>query len=402
MLREKNTFVTCQSRYRMCKSIWQILSDLGRKSIIINDPVTFPPEEINGIMVTGMLTPPGSINWIYPSRLRNEINTVAGGYECDIPPQFLSILQRNRANAAALLERLAVKAFRVSKYVAANYDWDVLATIFTTTDRLQHYWWQDGFEISKHYKLLDAMLHEYVKYANDLKADLMVVSDHGFGPATNVFQMANWLESCGLMVYRESYLSRMFYKSGLTRDKVASLRGAGRRRPRWLKLFDSIPYQIQDLLRRVSPQSRRVPDPEGSIAYTHSGSLGVFLNDMTALDFVVKKLLEARDEHSGKQIFEKIFAAKDELWGPYAYRAADLFTLPIEGYDLSLVRGGGESERTGTHRQEGIFIHYRPNSRPATASLGTVRPWDVAASLLENLGLPVPSYFDGKPRSAFV
>ena len=45
------------SRYRKASAIWNHLTDAGNKSIIVNVPGTYPPESINGIMITGLLTP---------------------------------------------------------------------------------------------------------------------------------------------------------------------------------------------------------------------------------------------------------------------------------------------------------------------------------------------------------
>ncbi|MCD6448683.1 MAG: alkaline phosphatase family protein, partial [Thermoplasmata archaeon] len=50
---------------RRMPAIWNLLSDIGKKSIVINVPVTYPPERINGIIVSGLLTPPGE-KFFYP------------------------------------------------------------------------------------------------------------------------------------------------------------------------------------------------------------------------------------------------------------------------------------------------------------------------------------------------
>ena len=41
----------------MTRPIWNILSEYGARSFVVNVPTTYPPEPINGLMVTGMLTP---------------------------------------------------------------------------------------------------------------------------------------------------------------------------------------------------------------------------------------------------------------------------------------------------------------------------------------------------------
>ena len=41
------------------KTIWQILSDKNYRVGSINVPMTFPPEPVNGFMISGFDTPPG-------------------------------------------------------------------------------------------------------------------------------------------------------------------------------------------------------------------------------------------------------------------------------------------------------------------------------------------------------
>jgi hypothetical protein len=50
---------------------------------------------------------------------------------------------------------------------------------------------------------------------------------------------------------------------------------------------------------------------------------------------------------------------------------------------------------------EGIYIHYRPGSSPSAPKIDGVRPWDVAALILKCLNMPIPSYFDGTPKTGY-
>src|SRR6266498_257386 len=39
------------------RHVWDLLGESGGRSIVINVPTAYPPEPLNGLMVTGMLTP---------------------------------------------------------------------------------------------------------------------------------------------------------------------------------------------------------------------------------------------------------------------------------------------------------------------------------------------------------
>jgi len=389
-LREKEGFVPCLSTYRMCKTIWQLLSERGFKCIVLNDPVTFPAEPINGIMTTGMMTPPGSRNWIYPPEMLGEVDSIAGGYECDVPSNFDAVISTDPDRALKMLEVLTQKLFRVSRYIAENYEWDILATIFTTTDRFQHYWWHDQRKITAFYKTLDTMMGQYLKYAVRKNADLIVVSDHGFGPARQVFLVNTWLESVGLTSYAKSLFSRSISKLGFSKKQI------DRNKPTVPKLFSKLPHTLQQVIRNVLPEDEIYLDTRHSPAFAKT-SLGVFVNEQEQIESVANRLREATDKTGGR-VFEKVFYSHEVLNGSYLYRAPELFLQPFDGYDISPWRQTSPSVRTGVHRPEGIMIHCGAIVDQPGRILGRIRPWDVTACILEIFGIPVPDYFDGKPK----
>src|SRR6266571_426456 len=45
--------VHLQTRRKGGKAIWNILSEYGKQVLVINVPATYPPEPINGVMVSG-------------------------------------------------------------------------------------------------------------------------------------------------------------------------------------------------------------------------------------------------------------------------------------------------------------------------------------------------------------
>jgi predicted AlkP superfamily phosphohydrolase/phosphomutase len=61
------------SRYRKAPAIWKMLSNKGKRSIIVNVPGSYPPEKINGVMITGLLTPSPDSNYTYPKELKKAL-----------------------------------------------------------------------------------------------------------------------------------------------------------------------------------------------------------------------------------------------------------------------------------------------------------------------------------------
>src|SRR5947209_2502310 len=67
------------------KAIWNILSEYGKQVLVINVPMTYPPEPINGIMVSGYMTPSAQVDFTYPRSFKEELFRVVPGYDLDIP-----------------------------------------------------------------------------------------------------------------------------------------------------------------------------------------------------------------------------------------------------------------------------------------------------------------------------
>ena len=389
-MREKTGFVSCSSRYRMCRTIWDILSEAGSRCVVINDPVTFPPQKINGVMTTGLLTPPGSTNWVYPEKLRKELDVVARGYEVDIPPNFPEIALSDKAAAIDMLADLTKKVYRVSEHLAREVEWDVLAAIYTTTDRLQHYYWSDLQSISEHYQIMDRILGEYLKFADDFGADVIVVSDHGFGPLTWSFPLNEWLERNGLAVLstRASNPSRSALNVRAVVRRVFGNRLS-------LDKFAMLPPWLQDIGRKYFPSDTAAPqiDTSKSQAYAMTSS-GVFVQNESLVLSTAEKLRHAVNER-GELAFEKVVPRQEALWGDYMYRAPDLFLLSTPG-SIAETKPRQYTNMTGTHRPEGIFVHYRSGTRSRLGRVD-VKPWDVGATILSLQGMRVPTYFDGEP-----
>src|SRR4030042_6947088 len=57
---------TINATHRDGMSLWRLLSDHGRKVVVFNVPVTYPPEAVNGVMISGDLPPRKAPDFIFP------------------------------------------------------------------------------------------------------------------------------------------------------------------------------------------------------------------------------------------------------------------------------------------------------------------------------------------------
>src|SRR5262244_2313551 len=54
----------------LTRHVWDCLTEQGGRSMVLNVPTTYPPEPLNGVMVTGMLTPSPQVEWTYPTAVK--------------------------------------------------------------------------------------------------------------------------------------------------------------------------------------------------------------------------------------------------------------------------------------------------------------------------------------------
>src|SRR5947199_10366394 len=66
------------------KAIWNILSEYGKQVLVINVPMTYPPETVNGIMVSGDMTPSSDTDFTYPTAFKEELYRMVSDYQIDL------------------------------------------------------------------------------------------------------------------------------------------------------------------------------------------------------------------------------------------------------------------------------------------------------------------------------
>jgi predicted AlkP superfamily phosphohydrolase/phosphomutase len=187
-----------QGRYvdataRLAPAIWQDLAELGRTVGVVNVPISCPPDSVRGFMIAGMPFPRDTpLTW--PRELEKEI--VARGYEREAfegppaPGEEEIWLDR--------IERIEKARRKIGLDLLFERRPDLSFIVFTATDRVQHHLWKFHDPKHPHYRadaserLKNAVRDVYV-WSDDVlgevverlprEALLLVVSDHGFGPA---------------------------------------------------------------------------------------------------------------------------------------------------------------------------------------------------------------------------
>ncbi len=72
---------------RRGKDLWEILSEKGKRVVVLNVPTTYPPKSVNGALISDFLTPEGKDDFTCPRSLADEIQETFGPYPVwSVPP----------------------------------------------------------------------------------------------------------------------------------------------------------------------------------------------------------------------------------------------------------------------------------------------------------------------------
>jgi predicted AlkP superfamily phosphohydrolase/phosphomutase len=403
-------------------TIWQRLSRVGLRVGVLNVPVTYPPQPLNGFMVTGILSPK-SAEISYPADLIGRYEAELGKYRVAPNIQYKAGIETEFCeDIYSLIHAHGNWALKLMQ----NEAWDVLMVHFIAMDIMKHAMWRfmdhqhPRHEAGPHEHAIRqgyALVDEYIgRMLNELPADTstIVMSDHGFGPLHNMVNLNIYLMQKGLLKLKAdawTQLKSFAFQHGLTPSgafKMASKMG------------------IQNLATRVSKNTRNQivgkflsfdsVDWSRTVAYSMGHVGQVYLNVVgrepqgivTEDDYEAKRaevaaaLHELKDENGRSLITDLIFR-EDTYHGPYSQYGPDLH-LVLDDYNMiaypmfategkvitQQIRGD-----SGCHRSEGIFIAQGPNIQQGM-TLPESSILDLAPTILHLLGQEVPKVFDGR------
>src|SRR5581483_3177348 len=134
------------SRSIQAPALWDILGHHGRQVVLVNIPLTYPPRPVNGVMVTGLLTPRNAPVFTYPGELSQQITD----YKFDLDrfvdkSPFLDEIDGEIVAPTLTLvnefrEMLEMRR-RVTLSLMKSEAWDFYMVVFIGTDRMGHYLW---------------------------------------------------------------------------------------------------------------------------------------------------------------------------------------------------------------------------------------------------------------------
>jgi predicted AlkP superfamily phosphohydrolase/phosphomutase len=375
------------------KRVWDYLGEAGKQVIVVGVPQTYPIRPVNGYLISSFLTPSVQKQYTHPNELRYEIDRVLEGQEYDV-----DVRQFRTDDKDYLLQQIYAmneKQFKVMRYLLESKPWDFFMFVDMGVDRIHHGMWvfhdtthpkhQPGnryqHAIRDYYIHLDRQIGTLLERVPD-DTRILVVSDHGVKGMHGGICINEWLR-------REGYLTLQAEPEGeglIPFEKVAvdwdrtQVWGSG---GYYARIFmnvagrepqGTIPAADYEGFRdRLAEAIRAIPAPDGTPIGTR-----VF---------------------KPQEVYRQVTNTPPDLivyFGDLSWRSVGSFG---HGDIYTFENDTGPDD--ANHAENGMVILVDPQVEGRGRRL-TPPPqlMDVAPTILEMFGLPIPADMQGRPIRA--
>ena len=363
--------------------VWDLLSARGRPVVVLGVPQTYPVSRVNGVMVSCFLTPDTETSqYTYPAELKEEIEGLVGRYLVDVPDFRTDDKERLLAD----IEEMTEKRFRVAEHLAETKPWDLFFLVEMGTDRIHHGFWRFGdpehrlyepgnryeHAMLDYYRALDAKLARLLRFADEDTA-VLVVSDHGAKRMDGGICVNEWLRREGYLVLREEPEAAVRLTPDLIDWPRTTAWGEG---GYYSRVF-------------LNVEGR---EPDGKVAP----------GDYERVRGELKEKLEALGDDQGRPI-GTVAHRPEDLYDEQNGIPPDLLVYFGDLYWRSVGQVGTRSVHvfendTGpddaNHAHEGLYVLAAEGVPAGEGPTRDLR--DIAPTILELLGEPVPAEMEGR------
>ena len=283
------------------ETFWDELGRRKKRSIIINQPSTYPARKIPGILISGFVAI-DLAKAVFPLPYKQQLDKI--DYQIDIDTF------RAREDHGILWKELdSTLKSRVRALKGLwNEDWDYFEFVITGTDRLMHFLW-DAYpdESHPHHQRFLDYYHNVDSVVGGIIADfrkitggdegLFLLSDHGFTGIIQEVYLNVWLQQQGYLSYKTPN-----------------------------------PAGISD----ITPESRAFVMDPNRIYLNLEGKFpqgSVKESEKEALKQEISSKLQGL-EYEGKKIVHKVFDTSKVYTGPQIDRGPDLIAVSEHGFDI--------------------------------------------------------------------
>jgi predicted AlkP superfamily phosphohydrolase/phosphomutase len=366
-------------------AIWDSFGTNGKKVVLVGVPPMYPPRQVNGVSVGCFLTPDSAQSqFTHPPGVKDEIEKVVGG---TYPVDVTGFRTDNKDWLKDQLHDMTRKHFEVIRHLMTTVEWEYFQFVEIGLDRVHHGFWkyQDQTDrdyapghkyesvVRDYYRMLDEEVGTLLKLVDE-DTIVLVASDHGAQRLDGGFCVNDWLRREGLLVLNEEPVKTTPFSPKMvdwTKTRVWSEGGY------YARVF-------------VNVEGR---EPSGLVP---AAELDRFLADLTAR-------FQALPDDRGRTMSTQVFRPRD-IYRTVRNVAPDLIvhfdrlfwrSIGSVGNPQLHVRENDTGPDGCNHAQHGVFVLSAPNL-PQRGEVDGMRLLDIAPTLLELSGRPVPASMQGQ------
>jgi predicted AlkP superfamily phosphohydrolase/phosphomutase len=377
--------------------VWDLLGQAGKDVVTIGVPGTYPPRPVHGAQIGCFLTPQTvgvdasgqrvSKVFTYPPQLSEQVNGWAGGeYLVDVK----NFRTDDKEHLLQQIYAMSRQHFHVVRQMLRSQPWDFFMFVEMGVDRLHHGFWKfhdvthlkhepgNPFQnaIRDYYRYIDSEIGEVLQLVGDETA-VMVVSDHGAkkmdgGVCINeVLLRAGWLT-----------LAEPVPAAPRPLDKVAvdwSQTKAWGEGGYYARVFMNVAQRERQGTIPLADYERR-RDELAALLLDVRGPAGEALGTQV---------------YKPQAIYRQANGVAPDLivyWGNLLWRSVGSL-----GHGSLWTRDNDTGPDDANHAPEGLFIFSDPRHNRRGQQLSGLGIMDVAPTILQHFGLPVPPDMQGQP-----
>ncbi|MBI4260653.1 MAG: alkaline phosphatase family protein [Actinobacteria bacterium] len=388
------------------------LTAAGRKTLMVNVPLTFPPPEIDGRLIAGGVLPKGR-DFTHPAGLAADLEKA--GVPWPINGMSWTTYRNRPEPFLEEVDRVTSARIRAMEHLIDEEPWDLAAFVFFATDRIQHCLSNylapdhpDHAELSKTavaekvrnaYRMLDDALGSLLSRARE--DDLVLfISDHGFQSCTRAVHMDHLLRHLGFLQFSASQAVFGPMQWGWVRSaarKVYDMLG--------LHGKVSLPQPVNWARTRVYTSVRSTGEGVSvNLAGREIDGIVDPADYERVRDEAAERIAGFRDPATGRSPVKKVWRREEIFKGRHLERAPDLLFEPAELYSLTHAKSMVEAADwiSGDHRIDGVIVAAGPAVAPDAFAGDPPLLIDVAPTILAALDAPATSSHTGRVLSHLV
>lgn len=407
--------------------LWDIANKHDLKTFFFNIPILAEPVPVNGVMVTGFLTPQEKC-YAYPESVYEELEKLDHVFDCGVNGHLKPNVYFK------MMLNIFKKQMEFFSRKIQTTDWDLVFATFNLLERIQRVFWDDDSKIEEAYSIIDSELHA-ISERLEKSCHLIVLSNYGYSSVNRKFFVNEWLWERKFLQRNIStqktmitdvdeiifnhknghvpFITEILTKSGFTKSNIRSI----------------LPTDISELLKTAVPKAikkmfhREYLDInwKKTQAYFVSENLqGININTKgrepngivnpgddyeKLIDKIISELYHLKDPFSLENVVDDVFRKEELFCGDCLDEAPDIILVPFQNKyaldpnkrnsRLSIGPTNDDNPIKAQRNREGTLFLSGPNIKQGVKIHG-ITIYDLLPTILSLLNIDYNDDFDGK------